>query len=751
MTVQSSTNKTIFAGNGAQTAFTFSFNAGYVQGAPSPALALSYLSVTYTDPSGNQTTVAQGSGTNQCQITLNAPVSGALWGLGGTVTYNPAGTPIPAGSTLTLLRTVPLTQIVSLSNQGALFPQTVEMAMDLLDFQIQQLAEQYGRAFVAAVSDPSPLPLPPVAQRANLGAAFDSNGNMIAGSLPSSGVISSAMQPVVDAATLATGRQAFGLGGMAVEGIGAGLQDDGSGNARVLLPLVEVSTNQSIGKTAHTTAFAASGSLTFAVARANTLFSGFSFAVYALTAPVTLTIDPADNFFGQASGASFTIPRGAVAQISTDGRTAGIWYAQVSGITSPSLPGTFNVLLFGLTPDGVSVTDAATTAASTTLTSASAGFNASTDVGKTISVEGAGAAGATLVTTIASVTNATTVVMSASASTTTTGKAMTFGTDNTSVLNAMITSIGSGGGQIWFPKGIYVFNGTVSIVSLHGMQFVGQSQISTNAAILKFVGTGSGNFIDVQNASFTQFINLEVANTSLSGFSGNLIAVRNAGVADPAATRFQNVNFNMAAGATATAHGLALDKSIETHIDNCSFVGGSDGITGQSGAGSSYSNVVSVRGGQFFQQAGVAVRHLGESWSFYGVTFEPRIDGTARAMLGTSLTPVNGVSIIGCWFGDASVGGTPWIDLYGHGLTFNGNLVSGVSSTDGISGVQIENFKGFAITGNTFQAIQNCIQYASATCDGGILSGNSYTSAGVLEAGTGNKGANVVNTGNVAF
>jgi hypothetical protein len=32
-----------------------------------------------------------------------------------------------------------------------MFPQTVEMAMDLLEFQIQRLAEQYGRAITVAV------------------------------------------------------------------------------------------------------------------------------------------------------------------------------------------------------------------------------------------------------------------------------------------------------------------------------------------------------------------------------------------------------------------------------------------------------------------------------------------------------------------------------------------------------------------------------------------------------------------------
>ena len=73
MTVLTSANKAIIAADGMKTSFGFSFNAGLSQGAPSPNLALSYLTVLATDANGNITTVTQGAGTNQCQITLNAP------------------------------------------------------------------------------------------------------------------------------------------------------------------------------------------------------------------------------------------------------------------------------------------------------------------------------------------------------------------------------------------------------------------------------------------------------------------------------------------------------------------------------------------------------------------------------------------------------------------------------------------------------------------------------------------------------
>jgi hypothetical protein len=82
-----------------------------------------------------------------------------------------------------------------------------------------------------------------------------------------------------------------------------------------------------------------------------------------------------------------------------------------TGLTSP----TWSV---GLVSTGY--TDGVTTASSTTHTSATAGFAAG-DVGRAIILRGAGAAGADLVTTIASVTNSTTAVLTVAATTSLTG------------------------------------------------------------------------------------------------------------------------------------------------------------------------------------------------------------------------------------------------------------------------------------------------------------------------------------------
>ena len=338
MTVNNSANKVIAAGNGVQTVFAFGFIA----------VAASNISVIVTDNLGNETTLS----TAQYSISLNAAGTGQLWSVGGAVTYPLSGSPIATGWTLTILRELSLTQLVSLSNQGNQFPSAVESALDVLEMQIQQLSELFNRAISVPVVDiNAPLPLPPVAQRANLARAFDSNGNPIAAALPSSGIISSAMQPVVDAASLAAGRAALGLGALATEGFGAGLQDDGAGNARVSQTIVADATSQPVVAGFHLQRHIATGPITYTLARANTYWNGFGFWIEVPGGgQVTLAINAADSIEGQASGTSGFLSIGSSSFITTDAASAGTWRVQggfigisgfltmvTSGVNGPTL------------------------------------------------------------------------------------------------------------------------------------------------------------------------------------------------------------------------------------------------------------------------------------------------------------------------------------------------------------------------------------------------------------------------------
>jgi hypothetical protein len=327
-TITTSANSVTIAGNSVQTSFPFSF----------VGVSASDISVLFTSSTGVQTTVTQGPGSTQFQVTLNAASPGQLWGLGGTVTYNPGGTPIPAGSTLTIIRTVPDQQTVSLQNQASFgqLSQSTEQMGDLLAMQIQQSSNQTSRALVANIANSSaPNPLPPAAQAANQGLCFDGTGNnVIACSLAPSGVISSAMAPFVGSSTLSAAKTLLGYGSMASENINSGtcggttIQDDGSGNARVVFGTVADSTNQSVSCAFHGTQRAATGALLYTLPASSTLFNGFSFWINALNNAVTLAVNAADNFSGMGSGVSMILPPGTQAYISTNG--AGLWYLNLA-------------------------------------------------------------------------------------------------------------------------------------------------------------------------------------------------------------------------------------------------------------------------------------------------------------------------------------------------------------------------------------------------------------------------------------
>lgn len=349
-TVNSQTNKTVVMGDGHTTQFIFGFIG----------VAAQYMSVTFTDASGNSTLLTQGAGATQYQITLNPKVTGALWGLGGTVTYNPSGTPIAAGTTLTIERTLPLTQAQSLQNQPSIgvLGTGAETASDTLEMQLQQVDEAVGRAIQANPTNTAPpLPLPPAAQIANLGICADGTGNNLIGCLLApAGVISSAMQPVVNAGSLALGRTAFGLFNGATNNVGYGLQTGvnapgGGPQFDVNFHLAQVSTGQSPVAANHLTQYVATGPITFTFPRANTVWNGYGFWVIAFAGNITLSPNVNDSIVlstgALASGASLTLTPGQQVAIFTDGATSGNWYVMYAGYANQAQQATQTVLLSG--------------------------------------------------------------------------------------------------------------------------------------------------------------------------------------------------------------------------------------------------------------------------------------------------------------------------------------------------------------------------------------------------------------------
>lgn len=160
---------------------------------------------------------------------------------------------------------------------------------------------------------------------------------------------------------------------------------------------------------------------------------------------------------------------------------------------------------YGGVPDCQVVSDGATSG--TSLTSATGLFKAS-DVGKTVLVSGAGAAGVDLVTTIAGFVSATSVTLAVAASTSVTNAVTAWGTDNTSAFNAAFTAMTTtlvggrlvGGGTLQLAAGGYLTRGGHSWPKMvqvqgHGCQATWIQHVGNNTCFLHDNGNSVTNYM----------------------------------------------------------------------------------------------------------------------------------------------------------------------------------------------------------------------------------------------------------------
>ncbi len=126
MTVQNTTVKDIYVGNGATTKFPITF-----QMTDHPEYIKVYI--TGDDSVAKETE----------NFTVDLEVK--------TVTYPAAGDPLPDGHKITIYRELPLYQLMNLVNQGPFFAENIELSFDDLIFICQQLNEKLNRTLSAGI------------------------------------------------------------------------------------------------------------------------------------------------------------------------------------------------------------------------------------------------------------------------------------------------------------------------------------------------------------------------------------------------------------------------------------------------------------------------------------------------------------------------------------------------------------------------------------------------------------------------
>lgn len=249
----------------------------------------------------------------------------------------------------------------------------------------------------------------------------------------------------------------------------------------------------------------------------------------------------------------------------------------------------FDVRSYLAVADGKQVTDAAITSGTNILTSATAAF-ISGDVGKPISVVGAGAAGPmnNLFTTIAGFTSSTQVTLTANATNTVSAAYMAYGTDNrTPFINTDAARAATPGGVMYIPPGSYYSSNYVNVTA-GGEAIVGAGSgvsiiipgfhsSSTNNPGIFYIGgvTGAVSNIKVSDLSF----NLNSTPTSavtLDGSRGGATSrnytFRNVDIYNAGPDNSGGIGNVTIRGAT----GFAVGDFANITFDNCEH---HDGIT----------------------------------------------------------------------------------------------------------------------------------------------------------------------------
>jgi len=198
MTVNIVFNALTFDGNNVTTDWLFPF----------PGVRPEYIVCTFTDADGTVTELPPAA----YEVTLNPPVDPNPTSIGGKVKFPLSGPPMTNSQKLTVERRLPPNQLVSLSNQGIMYPKVIEQEFDYLTMLDQDESFNNDRSFRVGPQDDPPAILPPAAARANRAAVFDAAGNLTPGAgAPITAFVSPVMEPVVGAATLDLARYLMGV------------------------------------------------------------------------------------------------------------------------------------------------------------------------------------------------------------------------------------------------------------------------------------------------------------------------------------------------------------------------------------------------------------------------------------------------------------------------------------------------------------------------------------------------------------
>ena len=294
-------------------------------------------------------------------------------------------------------------------------------------------------------------------------------------------------------------------------------------------------------------------------------------------------------------------------------------------------------------------------------------------------------------------------------------------TDDTAAVQAALNYVATVNGTLVFDC-LCACASTLILTGASSVTLKGTAgSISTPISGLKYTGTGSGTFL-----SFTSCENIHldtIAVTYSSGsFTGTLVAFNNS-------ARMSLIKSTLSGlGASSALYLLDLQACITIECIRTRFTGAQKLVNG-----GTTSTTVGFTNCDFDTYSNTAIYRPTQAWSIVNCAFENRIDTTGRAITTESTDFVRGLTVSGCWMGDAtSASAFTWIYLGKIlGCNINGNYINGTGSLNSTVLTIAGASSGVVVTGNYFGSFLYGVNLGSNVTSYTILA-NSVT-AGCTE------------------
>jgi len=392
-------------------------------------------------------------------------------------------------------------------------------------------------------------------------------------------------------------------------------------------------------------------------------------------------------------------------------RTAGSATRRVTASSIAALAaGVYNVKDYGAVGDAQGVAGSAINTGTPNLTNAANPWVAA-DQGKRITIAGAGAAGATLETTILTFVSAGAVTLAANAGTTVASANTHWGTDDTTAVQAAITAA-AGVGQVYFPRGNY-FTGALNLTNTVGIHLQGTGYYGTQL----WPHTSGINFLDFTGSQQIVLKDLKIGAGSAQSSIPNC-AILLAPNSSATGLDFEGTGvYVIGRWAKATVYNFAFPGVIwhTSHLFNYLVQAGARTLlisnTNEDSLTSAFATILAGTQQPTYQKY---VDCDIEEWVNNGTTIT-----AARAI---TLKNVADVQFIGCQI--VSQKGTAYIDLAGtlSGLAWDHcTFEAGGSTTPTFifSLVSSPSITGFSLPGNDFNFATGLLTGAATVLDPG--------------------------------